>query len=118
MSQPFHPEMSRVNSDTLADFIRAPLQGHLSEVPGIGPGTEKILRQNGINTSFGLIGKFLMLREEGVDSIEHAERFYLWLKSIGTPTGFRGGIVVCICEKVNVMFPGTYDPDLYEPTVV
>ena len=54
------------------------------QVPGIGPATEKKLRENGISTTYGLIGKYLSLKEEGVEPVEHADRFYFWLKSIGT----------------------------------
>eukprot|EP01032_Pedospumella_encystans_P013559 gene13559-15603_t len=114
MSEGFHPEKSRVNSDTLADFIRAPLTGNLSEVPGIGPATEKKLRENGISTTYGLIGKYLSLKEEGVEPVEHADRFYFWLKSIDTPTGFRAGIVHALAEKVNSTFVGLYDADAYQ----
>jgi hypothetical protein len=31
-SEGFHPEKSRVNANALADFIRAPLTGDLTEV--------------------------------------------------------------------------------------
>lgn len=113
MSEGFHPEKSRVNSDALADFIRSPLRGNLSEVPGVGPWTEKILRENGITSSYALIGKFLTLHEKGLEPIEHVDRFYFWLKAIGTPSGFRAGLVHCVCEKANTLFPGIYDEDLY-----
>lgn len=53
------------------------------QVPGIGPATEKVLRENGISTSFALIGKYLSLKDEGVEPVEHADRFWYWLDSIG-----------------------------------
>jgi len=52
------------------------------QVPGVGPATAKLLRENGISTTYGLIGKYLSLKEEGVEPVEHADRFYFWLKSI------------------------------------
>mmetsp|Transcript_124052 Transcript_124052/g.243347 ORF Transcript_124052/g.243347 Transcript_124052/m.243347 type:complete len:117 (-) Transcript_124052:92-442(-) len=114
MSEGFHPEKSRVNADSLADFIRAQLTGDLNEVPGVGAATIKILNENGISTTYQLLGKYLMLKEEGVEPVEHADRFYFWLKSINTPGGFRAGIVHSIAEKVNSTFVGLYDADAYQ----
>jgi hypothetical protein len=61
-----------------------------------------------------LIAKYLSFKDEGVGPVEHTDRFYFWLKSIGTPGGFRAGIVHSIAEKMNVTFVGIYDPDAYE----
>ncbi|KAJ1439127.1 hypothetical protein B484DRAFT_444215 [Ochromonadaceae sp. CCMP2298] len=110
----FHPEKSKVNEDTLSDFIRAPINGTLTEVPGIGAATVKIMAEHEITTTYALIGKYLSLKQEGVEPIEHADRFYYWLKSIGTPAGFRAGIVHAIGEKMNSLFVGIYDVDMYE----
>lgn len=85
-----------------------------SQVPGIGEATEKKLRDNGITTTFQLIAKYLSFKDDGVGPVEHADRFYFWLKSLGTPAGFRAGIVHSIAEKLNVTFVGIYDPDAYE----
>jgi hypothetical protein len=113
----FHPDKSRVGAGALADFIRAPISGKLEEVPGVGPATIKILQENGISTTFQLIGQYLMLKEDGVEAIEHADRFYYWLKSLKTPSGFRAGIVHAIAEKMNVTFPGIYDSSAYGAAV-
>lgn len=86
----------------------------LPQVPGVGEATEKKLREAGITTTFQLIGKYLSFKEDGVGPVEHADRFYFWLKSLGTPGGFRAGIVHSIAEKLNVTFVGIYDPDAYE----
>lgn len=84
------------------------------QVPGIGEKSEEALRAAGISTTFGLIGKYLMLKEEGVGPVEHADRFYYWLKSIGTSPGHRAGVVHSIAEKMNITFVGIYDVDAYE----
>lgn len=109
----YHPLKSRINSETLDDFLRSPITGDLLEVPGIGPGTKKILVENGITTTFMLIGKYLSLKDETVDTVEHADRFYLWLKSIDFP---KSGIFIvthAMSEKMNLYFPGIYDQDCY-----
>jgi hypothetical protein len=76
---------------------------------------------NGITSTFGLIGAYLSLKsdvdEDGnvreVGPVEHADRFYHWWCQLGTPAGFRAGVVHCICEKTNVAFPGIYDAEAY-----
>ncbi len=113
----FHPDKSRVGAGALADFIRAPISGKLEEVPGVGPATIKILNENGISTTFQLIGQYLSLKESDVQPIEHADRFYYWLKSLKTPSGFRAGIVHSVAEKMNVTFPGIYDSSAYGSAV-
>lgn len=106
------------------------LSGDLTEIPSIGPATVQILKElsvtyesngstvqvEGINSSFALIGVYLSFKSDRnhvVSSIEHAQRFYAWWTSIGTPAGFRAGVVHSIAEKVNISFPGTYDAASY-----
>lgn len=84
-------------------------------MPGIGPASIGMLKEHGVSTTFGLIGKFLMLKEEGVGPIEHVDRFYYWLKSTGTNAGWRAGTVHAIAEKMNITYVGIYDADAYEP---
>ncbi len=101
----------------MGDFIRAPISGKLEEVPGIGPANIKIFNENGIFTTFQLIGKYLSLKDSDVEPIEHADRFYFWLKSLKAPSGYRAAIVHSIAEKMNVTFPGIYDSSAYRPAV-
>jgi hypothetical protein len=81
-------------------------------VPGIGPAAKAKLAEKGISTTFGLIGQFLLLKEEGVGPIEHCDRFWYWLNAAGI-NSYRAGIVQCIAEKVDTMFPGIYDASKY-----
>ena len=101
----YHPGKSRVADSAVADFLRAPITGDILEVPGIGEASAKALRVAGISTTFGLIGKYLSLKEEDISMIDHHEKFYFWLKSIGTAGGFRAGVVHSIPEKINLTFP-------------
>ena len=113
--------------------------GNLQEVPGIGDVGEKKLKEAGITTTFSLMGKYLMLKDEGVGTVENADRMYYFLQSIDYPAGFRGkqyfsrqshihicnhsrrhtfciyiaGVVHAIAEKLNIKFPGIYDADAY-----
>lgn len=59
-NQGYDPNRSVTNPDKLAAFIQAAITGDLIEVPGCGPNTIKILKENGISTTFGLFGKFFI----------------------------------------------------------
>jgi hypothetical protein len=74
-----------------------------------------VFAENGISTTYGLIGKYLSLKEEGVGTIEHADRFYYWIVSINVPPRYRAGIVHSIGEKMNLFFPGLYDVSIFPP---
>mmetsp|Transcript_14373 Transcript_14373/g.23788 ORF Transcript_14373/g.23788 Transcript_14373/m.23788 type:complete len:114 (-) Transcript_14373:193-534(-) len=113
MSTSFDPKRSTVQDDKLAEFVNLQLSGDLTEIPGIGPAAVKTLADQGVSTSFGLIGKYLMFKEEGVECVEHCDRFYLWLKAIGINSN-RGSIVHSIAERLDQQFPGIYDGSLYE----
>lgn len=67
MADGYDPQKSRVAEDTLADFLRAPLTGDLTEVPGIGKAAvaklgESEEKEEAVTNTFQLIGKFLMLK--------------------------------------------------------
>ena len=72
------------------------------------------LRANNVTTTYQLFGKYLLLKDAGVGPVEHADRFYFWLTSIGTPAGYRAGIVRSVAERLNITYIGLYEPELYE----
>ena len=131
----FHPEKSQVAPSDLAAFIASDLTGELTDIPGVGPKTAELfgrcsiihdsergpIRIDGITSIFGLIGVYLSFKngkdKDGkprvVGPVEHTQKFYLWLQHVSTNGKFRAGIVRCIAEKVNVSFPGIYDPTAY-----
>lgn len=80
----------------------------------MGEATIKVLAEHDISTTFQLIAKYLSFKDKGVGPVEHADRFYFWLQSIGTPGGHRAGVVHSIAEKMNVTFVGIYDASAYE----
>jgi hypothetical protein len=109
----YHPNRTSVRDDILYDFIRAPITGKLTEVPGIGEkGVEK-LREAGITTTYELIGEFLKLKGEGVETVEHCDRFWYFLQNAGININ-RASIVKSIAIKVDCMIGGVYDNTLYE----
>mmetsp|Transcript_17940 Transcript_17940/g.18009 ORF Transcript_17940/g.18009 Transcript_17940/m.18009 type:complete len:116 (+) Transcript_17940:126-473(+) len=113
MAEGYDPARSSVGNDKLSEFMQAPITGDLLEVPGIGPSAKEKLIENGVTTTFALFGKFLMLKDEGVQSVEHCDRFWYWIKDTGI-NSHRAGIVRAVAEKLDTMFPGIYDGGLYE----
>ena len=109
----YHPDRSRVSGHALADFIRAPVSGVLTEVPGVGPATAAKLAAHGVDTTYALIGKYLTFRTADVNCVEHMDRFYAWLTFVDTATGFRAGTCQAIAEKVDTLLPGTYDAEAF-----
>ncbi|CAN0417172.1 unnamed protein product [Pylaiella littoralis] len=116
----FDPKKSQVSKKKLADFIRLQLGGNLTEVPGVGDEAVKRLATGEgverVTNTYQLIGMFLALRgpdkgdDHQVDTKEHCEKFWNWLKSKGINSN-RSGIVTAIAEKVNIWIPGIYDEE-------
>ena len=113
MSSGYDPRRSQVKEEALSNFIMSTITGDLREVPGIGPVAQSKLEAVGISTTFGLIGQFLLLKEKDVCPVEHCDRFWFWLNDVGINSN-RAGIIKCIAEKVDTMFPGIYDGTKYE----
>jgi hypothetical protein len=103
---------SSVSPDKLAEFLRADIVEDLQSVPSIGPKAVENLAALGVTTTFQLIGQFLMLKDAGVGPVEHCDRFWYWLKDAKISSN-RSGIVQCIAEKLDTMFPGIYDGSAY-----
>ena len=96
------------------------VSGNLIDVPGIGPAAIGKLADcdETITNTYQLFGKFLMLKgpdsdEHKVECVEHCEKFWHWLKSIGI-VAHRSAIVKAIAEKAAGYFPGIYDANIYE----
>ena len=109
----YDPARSTTKEGTLTEFLRKQVTSNIESVPGIGPAGRAKLSAAGVNTLFQLIGKFLSLKDEGVETIDHCDRFWYWLKQIEFPPGTRGAVVQAIAELTNIKFPGTYDAELY-----
>lgn len=111
----YDPNRTRVSDDTQAQWLRSPIKGNVTEVPGIGNATATLLAEceDNITTTYQLLGKYLSFKEHNVSTIEHADRFFYWLEYIGTPTGHRSSIVRAIAEKLQLQFPDIYDEYAY-----
>jgi hypothetical protein len=112
MAEGYDKNRSSVNPDKLAEYLRADVVADLRSVPGVGPKTVEKLGALGITTTFQLIGQFMMLKDQDVGPVEHCDRFWYWLKDAGIDS-HRSGIIQCIAEKLDTMFPGIYDGSAY-----
>ena len=119
----YNPNNSQLSDTNLADFLRSEITGDLLEVPGISNKQIILLNRGGditdqITNTHQLIGKFLMLKmlnentNKPITSQEHCDKFLKYLKNKGI-TSHRNDIVMAIAEKTNTMFPGLYDPYIY-----
>jgi hypothetical protein len=100
----YDPNASRMRSDTLANFLRAPLTGNVEEVPGIGKDTKTKLQTANVCTTQQLMGIYL----------QHSDcnTFYKWLQRVGVHA-HRNTVVRCIAEKTQSLFgdcPPTHQP--------
>ena len=123
MSTAYKPSATRTSDDTIATFITAELEESLTQVPGVGPKNEEILRANDITTTYQLLGKFLTFKGEvrvafcnswPAFHVDHAvifaqganvtavcDSFYSWLKEIGVNSS-RASIIKACAEKVTL----------------
>lgn len=112
----YHPKDSYLTDESLITFLRSPVYGPLTDVPGIGTKMAKQLAKGDepITNTYQLIGKFLMLKtinretNEPIDCAHHCDKFWQWLRAKGVDT-HRSDIVMAIAEKANIMIPGVYD---------
>lgn len=107
----FDVNRSRIGQDKLSEFLAAPLPDKLIDVPGIGKATVTSLANFDIYNPRQLLGCFLRVCGEGMNSEQRCNAFWFYLKAMGVPGGTRSTIVHAIAEKVNIMIPGTYEEE-------
>jgi hypothetical protein len=110
MAEGYDPNRSQVTDAKLASFIESPLTHHLQDVPGIGPATDAALARVGVHTPHQLIGMFLVLKTPGLAAQQHADCLWTALKNAGV-RAYRSGIVQCVAEKCEILFPTMYTAD-------
>ena len=119
----YDPRRSKVSDDKMEQWRTSQITGDLEEVPGIGPAAVKKLAEadlgpDKITNTYQLFGKYLMLKGPDVDghkveSFEHCEKFWQFLKNRGI-SSHRSAIVKAIAEKSATFFSNIYDANDYE----
>lgn len=102
----------------MTKWLHLPITGDLKEVPFIGDGIAKMLRNPtencpGISSTFELLGKFLQCRGAEDNQVTQCDRFWAWLKSKGIGNQ-KNSIVQAVAMKSNIYFPGMYDEAGYK----
>ena len=101
-----------INAETLAQFLRTPITGVLTEIPNVGQASRTLFEAQGILTTHQLVAKYLSFKDPDVGSVEHADRFYYWLQDVvGIHNSLLSKITRCIGELVNLKFPGIFNND-------
>ena len=115
----YDAESSRMNEETLAKFLAAPLSneaGRLEDIPGIGPKTAECLSTESedmvsipIETPLQLLGWFLSMRAPGMSSEIHLSIFMTYLKNERKISANKHTIAQALHEKCCHLFPGQFD---------
>lgn len=108
MATAFDPEKSRVSADSMAEWISGEIREDIEAVPGVGPAAKGKLAKAGVDNTYQLIGKFLMLKGTDMSVQEHCDAFLQFIIDSGI-SHYRHGIVLAVAEKVNTMIPGIFD---------
>lgn len=87
-------------------FMRNVLTGDLKELPSINEDIIKIFNENGVNTTYQLVSKYLSFKDININSQEHISLFRSWLISLNVDNSI---LEQAIGEKCNQMFPGIYE---------
>ena len=109
MTRKFDPSKSLVKPDKLQDFLREEIVEDIQSVPGIGRVAAESMAEDGIHTTYQLIGKFLSFCD-GSTTQQVCDNFWLWL-SEHRVAGWRSGVTEAIAEKANMMIPGIYNAE-------
>lgn len=116
MAYEYDPSKSNISTNTLVDWLRLPITGDITEVPGISKNNAKLLslgsnEYDQIKNTFQLIGVVLQLKHskenELIDCKKHCDLFKQYLINKGI-TNNRDTIVQAVIEKINIYFPGMY----------
>lgn len=95
---------TQINESTCAEFIIADVSGDLIDVPGVGKSAVKAISDAGAGNTFALLGKFLMLRKEGMTGQAHQNAMAQYLKEIKV-NSHRSDVVYSCSEKLRSLFP-------------
>eukprot|EP00617_Octactis_speculum_P003184 CAMPEP_0185780070 /NCGR_PEP_ID=MMETSP1174-20130828/97899_1 /TAXON_ID=35687 /ORGANISM="Dictyocha speculum, Strain CCMP1381" /LENGTH=115 /DNA_ID=CAMNT_0028469469 /DNA_START=28 /DNA_END=375 /DNA_ORIENTATION=+ len=107
----YDPSKTKINEDTLGEWLRTPVGEDLTSVPGVGNAAITRFETVGITNTFQLIGQFLLLKgNEGIE--QHMNAFFTWLKDAGV-NAHRHTICLALAEKCDIFMPGIYDAELY-----
>ena len=110
MSEIFDINKSKINEETLNNFLNSELDDDLTSVPGIGLATVNKLASKTeegdicIESTKQLIGLYLTLCAPTL-SVQDQKDAFFWFLKLKNINQSRNTIVHAISEKVNIIFP-------------
>mgnify|MGYP003403120698 CR=1 FL=1 len=119
MNCDYDPSKSNISTNTLIDWLRLPINGDITEVPGISKNNAKILSYGSneydkIKNTYQLLGLCLQLKQTQGDELitckQHCDLIKKYLINKGVINN-RDTITQAIIEKLNINFPGMYCPE-------
>mmetsp|Transcript_4648 Transcript_4648/g.6050 ORF Transcript_4648/g.6050 Transcript_4648/m.6050 type:complete len:129 (-) Transcript_4648:146-532(-) len=117
----YDPRRSKVSDNSMEQFRTGTLTGDLKEVPGIGPAAAKRLEEEGILTTYHLLGHYMKMAEMTknddddmvVDTYLLNQQMWQFLKGASI-SAHRSAIVKAVSEKVASSFPAFHDANIYD----
>ncbi len=98
-----------VKDDALSAFLAATVEPSLTSIPLVAEGNAAKFKAAGIENTFQVIGKFMMLYGEELTTQQHCDLFYLWLKdTVKIPASMCSAITLCVAKKADNMMPGLF----------
>ncbi len=105
-------------AEALSIWIQSPMSEELTTLPRVGKVTAQCFKNEGITTTFALLGKFLTFKDAGMSPVEHTECFWIWLTNVFASNRIikRDRAVICraICMRAELLIPGIYSEVEYE----
>jgi len=104
-AEPYNPSNTKCGEETMEEWRHKAITGDLLEdhPPGCAEGTAKILKENGIESTFKLLGLFFT-GHPSADTMEACQTFKNILHDYGTPAAWQDTLVTSVCEKVLAGF--------------
>ena len=121
LSRSYDPAKSGASNDKVAAFVSADVEESLDQVPGIGPVAKGKLRENGVETTYQLLGKFLTFKSEVSHCATDIALFVVSGASVGAVLGrapcrvtvhVRGCascVWMCVCGGQGISAKGLCD---------
>ena len=106
MAEHFDMKNTHSSAEQLDEWRGKKLTGDLEKdhIPGVGPATIRLLKDNGVNTTFQVFGEYLSCWGPDVDTTGAADDFkvkFLGETGIQSPEKWRNAVVEAILEKLN-----------------
>lgn len=113
----FDPNKSKISTDKLGHFLRNPMGKDVLEIPGMDRMIAQSMADEGITTTFQVMGKFLSFAGPNTTAVEVCDLFWAWLGTHRARSATQSGITECFAERVNMILPEFNYPNYYDDMI-